>query len=167
MKRSILALALLVTGMLLMTAGCTGNPGGATNTSTTTGTPAHAANTTAQKNTPGASNSTAPAIAGIAAEQNSSTAITLPVGSTTTIELKENPTTGYAWNVTLTPGLKIETDSYIMDNTSTDRVGVGGTHRWVVRGVSAGKQTFSAIYKRPWEPTTGNETAFTEIITVT
>lgn len=151
MKSMISILALLVTGMLL-TAGCTGGPAGNNSTSPASSPPA---------------NSTLPVMTGNITGQKTSSAITLPAGTTTTIELQENPTTGYAWNVTLSPGLLIENNTYLQDKGTADRVGAGGTHQWVVRGVSAGNQTFSAIYKRPWEPATGNETQFTEFITVT
>ena len=140
MKRTIYMLALLVTCMLLI-AGCTGSPGG--------------------------NNSAMPVTTGNIPGQNTSATITLPAGTTTAIELRENPTTGYAWNISLSPGLLIENTTYLQDNGTANQVGAGGIHRWVVRGVSAGKQTFSAVYKRPWEPVTGNETQFTEFITVT
>jgi inhibitor of cysteine peptidase len=153
MKRTIILLALLVTGLLL-TAGCTGT--GTANNSTSTTSSATLKNATVVP-----ANSSMPVITG------NSTAITLPVGKTTTIELPENPTTGYAWNVTLSSGLLIENNTYIQDNGTANKVGAGGTHQWVVKGVSTGKQTFSAIYKRPWEALTGNETQFTESITVT
>ncbi|WP_440950267.1 protease inhibitor I42 family protein [Methanosphaerula subterraneus] len=146
MKSATFMLALLVTGLLL-TAGCTGQSGNNTTTA-----PA---------------NSSLPVMTGTITGEKNTTSITLPAGTTTTIELQENPTTGYAWNVTLSSGLAIENNTYIPDSTSADRVGAGGTHQWVVRGVSAGEQTFSAVYKRPWEPVTGNERQFTEFITVT
>jgi inhibitor of cysteine peptidase len=147
MKRTILLLSLLITGMLL-TAGCTGTP--AANNST----PAPAASPSATL-----TNTTMPGA-------STSAPITLPAGTTTTIELRENPTTGYVWNVTLSPGLTIVNTTYLQDNGTADKVGAGGTHQWLVRAVSAGNQTFSAIYKRPWEPATGNETQFTQFITV-
>lgn len=146
MKSATFMLALLVTGLLL-TAGCTGQSG-----NNTTAAPA---------------NSTLPVMTGTITGEKNTSSITLPAGTTTTIELEENPTTGYAWNVTLSPGLAIESNTYIPESTSTDRVGAGGTHQWVVRGVTAGDQTFSAVYKRPWEPATGNERQFTAFITVT
>lgn len=161
MKRAIYILALLITGMLL-TAGCTGGPAGNNSTS-----PASSPSATLKNTTMAPANSTLPVMTGNITGQKTSSAITLPAGTTTTIELQENPTTGYAWNVTLSPGLLIENNTYLQDKGTADRVGAGGTHQWVVRGVSAGNQTFSAIYKRPWEPTTGNETQFTEFITVT
>jgi inhibitor of cysteine peptidase len=45
-------------------------------------------------------------------------------------------------------------------------VGVGGTRTWVVLANDPGTQEFSAIYRRSWEPVTGNETAYSTIINV-
>lgn len=161
MKRTIAILALLVTGMLL-TAGCTGGPAANTSTSPPSSPPA-----TLKDTTMAPSNSTLPVMTGNITGQKTSSTVTLKAGTTTTIELEENPTTGYVWNVTLSPGLLIENNTYIQDKGTADRVGAGGTHQWVVRGISTGSQTFTAVYKRPWEPTTGDEKQFTEFITVT
>ena len=75
------------------------------------------------------------------------------------VVLAENPSTGFSWNATLSPGLALQSDSY-QDAASAGRVGAGGTHTWVIVGKVIGDQKFSAIYKRPWEPATGNETAY-------
>ena len=39
-------------------------------------------------------------------------------------------------------------------------VGVGGVQTWVLETNDSGLYTFMAIYKQPWEPTTGNETVY-------
>jgi inhibitor of cysteine peptidase len=39
--------------------------------------------------------------------------------------------------------------------------GASGTHEWTIKATGKGQQQFTAVYKRPWEPTTGNETTFT------
>ena len=81
------------------------------------------------------------------------------------VVLAENPSTGFSWNATLSPGLALQSDSY-QDAASAGRVGAGGTHTWVIVGKVIGDQKFSAIYKRPWEPVTGNETAYSVNIRV-
>jgi predicted secreted protein/putative hemolysin len=75
------------------------------------------------------------------------------------VVLAENPSTGFSWNATLSPGLELLSDTYKND-ASTDRPGAGGTHTWVMVAKVTGDQKFSAIYKRSWEPVTGNETAY-------
>jgi inhibitor of cysteine peptidase len=81
-------------------------------------------------------------------------------GSTVNVSLNENPTTGYSWNWTLTPGLELVNDSFVA-NTTSGLVGAGGIHTWVLKlNNSSDAQTFTAVYKRPWEPLTGNETVY-------
>ncbi|MEN6395848.1 MAG: protease inhibitor I42 family protein [Methanoregula sp.] len=77
-----------------------------------------------------------------------------------TLKLNENPTTGYLWNMTVTPGLLITNDTFQSSDTTGKLVGSGGTHVWEINAAGTGTQTISAVYKRPWEPVTGNETAF-------
>ncbi len=83
-----------------------------------------------------------------------------------TLRLTENPTTGYSWNLTTTPGLQVTNDTYIPSTTSGKMVGSGGTHVWDMTAVSSGDQKIQAVYKRPWEPVTGNETTFTMSVVV-
>jgi predicted secreted protein/putative hemolysin len=75
------------------------------------------------------------------------------------IELAENPTTGFMWNATLSPGLDLQSSDYRQDTAPAGMVGVGGTRTWVIITKDLGNQKFSAIYRRSWEPVTGNETA--------
>ena len=40
-------------------------------------------------------------------------------------------------------------------------VGVGGTRTWTLQATGgSGNQTFTAVYRRPWEAVTGNESAY-------
>jgi predicted secreted protein/putative hemolysin len=81
------------------------------------------------------------------------------------VVLSENPSTGFAWNATLSPGLELQSDTYNADATA-GRVGAAGTHTWILLAKDPGDQKFSAIYKRSWEPVTGNETAYSVNIRV-
>ena len=83
---------------------------------------------------------------------------TVTAGSEITISLEENPTTGYEWNVTSSTGLEYVNDTYIAPETGL--VGAGGVHVWEYIAAEEGAGEFSAIYKRPWEETIGNETTF-------
>lgn len=93
--------------------------------------------------------------------------ISVSQGSIVQIKLDENPTTGYGWNVSTTPGLSISDSNYVSGNFAPGMVGVGGVHVWTVVANDKGQQQFSGIYKRPWEPTVGNETSFSLTIDVT
>lgn len=131
--------SVLVAGLLVMClfgAGCTSQP-----TEEGTATP-----------TPGATTEYA------FNETDNNEGITLPAGSEITISLDENPTTGYSWNVTSFAGLEYVNDTYIAPETGL--VGAGGVHVWQYRATEIGAAEFSAIYKRSWEETTGNETTF-------
>ncbi|MCX6697719.1 MAG: protease inhibitor I42 family protein [Methanoregula sp.] len=80
------------------------------------------------------------------------------------VQLKENPTTGFEWNATLSPGLTLSSTDYRQDPNAGGMVGVGGTRTWIIETKEQGNQTFSAVYKRGWEPATGNETTYTVTI---
>jgi inhibitor of cysteine peptidase len=92
-------------------------------------------------------------------EQNNAT-VTVHKGSTITVRLQENPTTGFTWNLSVSPGLLVVSDSYIPSDTTGKLIGSGGTHVWDISAQSAGAQTVTGVYMRPWEQATGNETAF-------
>jgi inhibitor of cysteine peptidase len=82
------------------------------------------------------------------------------------IQLAENPTTGYQWNATLSPGLELQSSDYQQNDAPSGMVGVGGVRTWIIIAKDLGAQNFSASYSRSWEPVTGNETAYTMKITV-
>jgi hypothetical protein len=87
-------------------------------------------------------------------------------GTRFAVQLKENPTTGFAWNATVSSGLEIQSSEYQMDSAAPGMVGVGGVHTWVIIAKETGNQRFSATYMRSWEKVTGNETAFSANINV-
>jgi predicted secreted protein/putative hemolysin len=82
------------------------------------------------------------------------------------VVLPENPTTGFVWNATLSPGLELQSSDYRQDDAPVGMVGVGGTRTWVIIAKDIGTQKFSAVYQRAWEPVTGNETTYTVNIRV-
>jgi predicted secreted protein/putative hemolysin len=94
--------------------------------------------------------------------------MTKPVttGSQFAVQLASNPTTGYDWNATVSPGLAITSERYQQNANPGNMVGTGGNQMWIVKADAAGKQTFSAIYKQPWMQTTGTETSFVLYIDV-
>jgi inhibitor of cysteine peptidase len=96
--------------------------------------------------------------------QNNAT-VNLGLNNTLTLKLNENPTTGYQWNLTTSPGLVVTADNYLP--TAPQLTGSGGTHIWDMKAVQTGTQTIKAIYMRSWEPVTGNETTFSMTVIVT
>jgi inhibitor of cysteine peptidase len=87
--------------------------------------------------------------------------INLKKGENFTLNLKENPTTGYTWELNLSKGLSILNDKYIQDPTSEGYTGVGGNHSWVIQATIPGSQQVNGIYKRSWENLTDTEEKFT------
>lgn len=83
--------------------------------------------------------------------------------STFFVRLNENPTTGYSWNWTLTPGLELVNDSYAANESGL--MGAGGVHTWELKLTGSDTQTFSAVYKRPFDPVFGNETTYSLNVT--
>lgn len=99
-------------------------------------------------------------------EQQNTATIYVNQTDTITLKLPENPTTGYEWNLTTTPGLRVTNDTYLPSPTSGKVVGSGGTHIWDMTATSPGEQKIQAIYKRSWEPVSGNETTFSMAVVV-
>ena len=94
------------------------------------------------------------------------TSMTMAINETALISLKENPTTGYSWNVTNSSGLEIVNSTYTMDAAREGMVGVGGVHDWIVKAVETGNQTFTAVMMHVSEPATGNEDTYSLNVTV-
>ena len=82
------------------------------------------------------------------------------------VQLEENPTTGFSWNASTSSGLSILSSDYQVKEHAEGMVGVGGTRTWILKATGSGDQTFSAVYRRSWEPVTGNETAYSLAIRI-
>ena len=87
-------------------------------------------------------------------ESMNGSTIAVPLNTTLTLELAENPSTGYSWNLTLTEGLRVASDEYVPAATNATVVGAGGHHRWEIVTVATGLQEISGVYVRPWENAT-------------
>ena len=93
---------------------------------------------------------------------------TFPVaaGSVIRLRLAENPTTGYQWNLTVTPGLSILNTSYIPDDPSGKLIGSGGTRAWFLEVAGEGDQVITGYYERSWEAPPGGSPDFTLTLVV-
>jgi len=94
-------------------------------------------------------------------EADNGTSINLKNGETFFLKLRENPSTGYSWQLNLSQGLSILSDEYTQDPAPEGYTGVLGTRQWEIKAVTPGSQQVKGIYKRPWEDTTGAEDNFT------
>ena len=91
-----------------------------------------------------------------AAEQT----LRLTVGQSASVELEENPSTGYRWGVDAKASSNLSI-LRISDRGFTEReggkrlLGAPGIHRWNIEAASAGAASVILIYRRPWEDKAG------------
>ena len=76
--------------------------------------------------------------------------ISLTRNSVIKVRLNENPTTGFSWNISASPGIQVLSSSYL--SSAPGRFGAGGTHTWVLKITGTGTQQFTGVYKQPWMP---------------
>jgi len=76
--------------------------------------------------------------------------VVVSVGESFEIELSENPTTGYRWQMSATgpSAVELETDKF---EPSTEAIGAGGTRRWTFLAVREGNDHLEFEYRRSWE----------------
>lgn len=65
------------------------------------------------------------------------------------VQLEENPSTGYVWQVNFPEGIKVISDTFESGNTQL--VGASGTHEWVIQVMSPGTYELIFSKQRPWE----------------
>jgi len=80
--------------------------------------------------------------------------VTAAAGSTITVTLCSNPTTGFQWGeqaqISNTQVLK-QTSSKMLAPANTGMVGAPGNQEWTFEALQAGASTVSFSYSRPWE----------------
>jgi inhibitor of cysteine peptidase len=94
-------------------------------------------------------------------QTNNNETYSVALDSEIQLRLPGNPTTGYSWQLDITPGIVILNESYIPDDKSGTLAGSGGTYWWTMRAVQPGNQVISGIYARPWESNRTNPVTFT------
>ena len=97
-------------------------------------------------------------------ETDNGKCINLTNGETFYLKLKENPTTGYSWQLNLSQGLRLLSDEFTTDKFPGETevpCGRGGTHLWEIKAVTPGSQQIKGISKQPWMETIGTEENFT------
>jgi predicted secreted protein len=70
-------------------------------------------------------------------------------GDTIVLQLDENPTTGYHWVMHFSSGLKVTSSEYKQRSASTNLVGAGGTHTWIIDVTGSGTQAIGGSYEPP------------------
>jgi inhibitor of cysteine peptidase len=76
--------------------------------------------------------------------------IELTLGDAFEVQLAENPTTGYRWQLILpvSPVLEVEGDSFL---GSQEANGAGGLHTWRFQTVQKGDAVLQLEKRRSWE----------------
>ena len=88
---------------------------------------------------------------------------TTTINSSLSIELDENPSTGYSWHVTISNPeiLKIAKDDYTQKG---DLLGSGGIHKWEIKGIKEGSTIVKFELFRSWEPSNIIDTKSYQVI---
>ena len=85
-------------------------------------------------------------------EKDNGALVQVPRGSKVTIELEENPTTGYQWTIDNIDDVFLvpEGDAFLTGNQMG--LGAGGVRRFFFRAKGTGCTSLSLIHKRAWQP---------------
>lgn len=84
-------------------------------------------------------------------EKNNGALVEVSRGSKVTLELEENPTTGYQWAVNSIDEIFLvpEGDAFLTGDQMG--LGAGGVRRFFFRAKGTGCTSLSLINKRPWQ----------------
>jgi inhibitor of cysteine peptidase len=84
-------------------------------------------------------------------EKDNGRLVQVPRGSKVTVELEENPTTGYQWMVNGIDEIFLvpEGDAFLIG--AQMGLGAGGVRRFFFRAKGTGCTSLSLINKRPWQ----------------
>ncbi len=88
------------------------------------------------------------------------TNIEVKAGDRFTIQLEENPTTGYMWSVSVSDEsvVKMTGDQYNDESASEGLAGAPGTHTYTFEALKAGTTQITFVYERSFEEGSAAET---------
>jgi inhibitor of cysteine peptidase len=92
----------------------------------------------------------------LAQVQKSEQSVVLTSGAQATVELTENPSTGYVWRLdsqrSKNAGIvKVVDQGFSPPASDRPPVGAPGRHRWSLEAVGAGRAELVFVNLRPWE----------------
>lgn len=77
----------------------------------------------------------------------------LPTNSALTLQQPANPTTGYTWDILLSPGLKLIHNDYVLSSEAQRGMpGAGGMQIWSISAENPGTYYVALWNHRPWMP---------------
>lgn len=83
-------------------------------------------------------------------ESTAGNRVTVPTQQAFEIHLRENPSTGYRWQLNLDEGVALISSDFMPSQAGT--FGAGGLRRFVLSADRAGDFGIRAILRREWEP---------------
>lgn len=93
------------------------------------------------------------------------TIIDVKAGETFTIQLEENPTTGYGWTVSVSDEsiVKPGSDQYNTESSGEGLAGAGGVHTYTFEALAKGAAQITFVYERSFEENSGIETVVYDV----
>ena len=93
--------------------------------------------------------------------------VTVDAGSTLTVALCANPTTGFQWEeIEIADPDLLKEVSRDYEAPDTDKLGASGREVWTFRALTAGETTLTSTYGQPWEGGTKEHWTFELTLTV-
>ena len=84
-------------------------------------------------------------------EENNNTTVAARVGDTIEVSLRENPSTGYRWEVVALDGSVVSAGESRF-SPAAEGIGAGGTRHMAFRVAGAGAGRIELVLRRQWEP---------------
>jgi inhibitor of cysteine peptidase len=84
-------------------------------------------------------------------ERDNGGLVEVPRSSKITIELEENPTTGYRWLLSNIDEVFLVPEGHVFLTGEQAGLGAGGLHQFFFRAKGAGHTTVSLLQKRVWQ----------------
>jgi inhibitor of cysteine peptidase len=100
------------------------------------------------------------------AEPQTTQTVSLRPGVSTTIVLRENPSTGFRWRMDVTRSTDLSIIRVIdrgYHAGQTGLIGAPGAHRWEIKARAPGTASVAFTYARPWEHKPPAETHFVQV----
>jgi predicted secreted protein len=99
-------------------------------------------------------------------ESQTSQTVSLRPGVSTTIVLRENPSTGFRWRLEMARSTNLSIIRVIDRGYRAGQIGLigaPGSHHWEVKARAPGVASVAFIYVRPWERKPPAETHFVQV----
>jgi inhibitor of cysteine peptidase len=100
------------------------------------------------------------------AEPQTTQTVSLRPGVSTTIALRENPSTGFKWRLDMTRSTDLSIIRVIDRGYRAGQIGLigaPGSHRWEIKARAPGTASVTFTYARPWERKPPAETHFVQV----